>query len=175
MTYETKRLLLRPWQEDDAEELYALANDPEVGPRAGWAPHQSVDESREIIRTILGGDTMWAIVFKETGMIVGSIGYLPHDASNIPISEHEAEVGYWVARPHWNQGICTEALRWLIDYCFNTMHFTILWSDFFVDNPASGRVMEKCGFIDTGTETICPNLYGGKDRKVRVKKLERNI
>ena len=118
---------------------------------------------------------MWAIVFKETGMIVGSIGYLPHDASNIPISEHEAEVGYWVARPHWNQGICTEALHWLIDYCFNTMHFTILWSDFFVDNPASGRVMEKCGFIDTGTETICPNLYGGKDRKVRVKKLERNI
>ncbi len=173
MTLETERLTFRRWQDADADILFEYASDPELGPRAGWPPHQSVEESHTIIRDVFGGDTMWAIVLKETSKIVGCIGYLPHGMSNIPIGEAEAEVGYWIARPYWNQDICTEALRWLIGYCFNTMHFTALWGDFFVDNPASGRVMEKCGFIDTGQETTCPNLLSGKDRKVRVKKLER--
>ena len=171
---ETERLLFRRWQETDAEQLYEYASDPEVGPRAGWSPHQSIEESRNIIRQFFDNDYTWAIVLKGTGRIVGCIGYLPQGMSNIPIGENDAEAGYWVARPYWNQGICTEALHWLIDYCFNTMHFTTLWSDFFVDNPASGRVMQKCGFKDTGTETICPNLFGGKDRKVRVRKLQKD-
>ena len=50
---ETNRLLLRPWREDDAEVLYRYASDPEVGPPAGWQPHTSVENSREIIRTVL--------------------------------------------------------------------------------------------------------------------------
>ena len=59
---ETERLCLRPWRESDAEVLYRLASDPEVGPRAGWPPHQSVEESREIILTVFNNDTTWAIV-----------------------------------------------------------------------------------------------------------------
>lgn len=168
---QTERLAFRHWQETDADTLYKYACDPEVGPRAGWPPHQSVEESREIIRTVFGGDTMWAIVLKETNEPIGCIGYLPKGSSNIEVGENEAEIGYWIARPYWNQGICTEALRWMIDYCFNHAHLTLLWSDFFLDNPASGHVMEKCGFQDTGRETFCPNLLNGKDRKVRVKVL----
>ena len=61
---ETERLCLRPWRESDAEVLYRLASDPEVGPRAGWPPHQSVEESREIILTVFNNDTTWAIVRK---------------------------------------------------------------------------------------------------------------
>ena len=53
MILQTKRLILRPWREDDAEELYKYASDPEVGPPAGWPPHTSVENSREIIRTVL--------------------------------------------------------------------------------------------------------------------------
>ncbi len=53
MTFETKRLILRPWYEVDAEELYKYARDPEVGPPAGWLPHTSVENSREIIRTCM--------------------------------------------------------------------------------------------------------------------------
>ena len=53
--------------------------------------------------------------------------------------------------------------------------FTMLWGDYFPSNPASGRVMEKCGFVDTGKETLCPNLEVGSDRPVRVMKLERNL
>ncbi len=60
----------------------------------------------------------------------------------------------------------------MIDYCFNEKHIDVLWSDFFIDNPASGRVMEKCGFRETGEMRYCENLYGGSKRPVKVMKLE---
>ena len=142
---ETKRLNLRPWRESDAEALFKYASDPDVGPRAGWPPHKSVEESLEIIRTVFSGEGMWAVVLKETSEVIGSIGYLPAGSSNLDIEEGQCEIGYWIAKPYWNQGICTEALQAVIDYCFNVKGFSVLWSDYFPENPASGRVMEKCG------------------------------
>ena len=194
---ETNRIILRPWRDSDAEALFKWASDPDVGPRAGWAPHKSVEESLEIIRTVFN-DALhtWAIELKETGETmeqrkqsdacinsaesrqrssegqpIGCVGYLPASASNLKIAEDQAEVGYWIARPFWSKGICTEALRMVIDYCFNEKGFTVLWGDYFPSNPASGRVMEKCGFVDTGEETLCPNLEVGSDRPVRIMKL----
>ena len=75
---ETERILLRYWQESDAEALFKYASDPDVGPRAGWPAHKSVEESREIIRTFFHNDTTWAIVLKETGEAIGCIGYYTH-------------------------------------------------------------------------------------------------
>ena len=67
MDMETDRILLRPWLESDAGALFKYASDPEVGPRAGWPPHESVEESLEIIRTVFNDATnTWAIVLKET-------------------------------------------------------------------------------------------------------------
>ena len=63
----------------------------------------------------------------------------------------------------------------VIDYCFNEKGFTTLWGDYFPSNPASGRVMEKCGFVDTGEETLCPNLEVGSDCPVRVMQLKRTL
>ena len=196
---ETERLLLRPWLESDAETLFKYASDPDVGSRAGWPPHKSVEESLEIIRTVFNAEGMWAVILKESGepmeqreqsdacissaerqkstegQPIGCVGYLPASASNLKIAEDQAEVGYWIARPFWGKGICTEALQMVIDYCFNEKGFTMLWGDYFPSNPASGRVMEKCGFVDTGKETLCPNLEVGSDRPVKVMKLERNL
>ena len=62
---ETERLLLRPWQESDAEALYRWASDPEVGPAAGWSPHTSVEDSRDIIRTVLSEEGTFAVVPKD--------------------------------------------------------------------------------------------------------------
>ena len=169
---ETDRFLLRPWRECDAEALFKYASDPDVGPRAGWEPHKSVEESLQIIRTIFGGDHMWAIELKETGDPIGCIGYLPSTDSNLKIAETECEVGYWIARPYWGMGICTEAMKLVVDYCIRVKGFTALWGDYFLDNPSSGRVMEKCGFADTGKETLCASLAVGSDRPVRVMKLE---
>lgn len=169
---ETKRLILRPWLESDAGMLFKYASDPDVGPRAGWPPHKSVEESLEIIRTVFSGEGMWAVELKETSEVIGCVGYLPAALSNLDIEEDQCEVGYWIAKPYWNQGICTEAMRAIVDYCFNVKGFTVLWGDYFPDNPASGRVMEKCGFIDTGKETLCPTLEVGAARPVRVMMLD---
>lgn len=172
---ESERILLRPWRESDAESLYNYASDPEVGPRAGWPPHKSIEESLEIIRTFFHNDRTWAIELKATGEAIGCIGYFVHGESNIDIGENDAEAGYWVARPYWNQGICSEALVMLIDYCFNEKGFQNLWSDYFPDNPASGHVMEKCGFRDTGKTNCCRRLKIGSDRPVKVMKLARMV
>lgn len=169
---ETERILFRPWRDNDAETLYKYASDPEVGPRAGWPSHKSVEESREIIRTVFNSDHMWAIEFKETGEPIGCMGYMVHGESNIDIGKNDAEVGYWVARPYWNRGICTEALRLLIDYCFREKGFRTLWADYFPDNPASGKVMEKCGFRDTGLVNRCSRLQIGSDKPVRIMRLD---
>ena len=172
---ETNRILLRPWREDDAEALFKYASDPDVGPRAGWPPHKSVEESRKVIKNFFSNEDTWAIEHKETSEIIGCIGVLRDGSSNLKIAENECEVGYWIAKPYWGKGICTEALRLVIDYCFNVKGFTTLWGDYFPKNPASGKVMEKCGFKDTGKEVLCPNLEVGADRPVKVMKLKNNM
>ena len=168
---ETERLFLRPWSESDAEALFKYASDPEVGPRAGWPPHQSVEDSLEVIRKLFLNDHTWAIVLKETGEIIGCVGYHTASMSNLTIGENQCEVGFWIARPYWNQGICTEALQLVVGHCYQEKEIPVLWGSFFVTNPASGRVMEKCGFVDTGEQTLCPNLEVGSDQPVKVMKL----
>lgn len=172
-TIETERLLLRRWKASDAEAMYKYACDPEVGPHAGWPPHRNVEESKMIIREVFTNDYTWAVVLKETNEPIGCMGYYPFGKSNIEIGENDVEVGYWIGKPHWNNGYCTEALQAMIHYCYEKKHFQTLWADFFVDNPASGKVMEKCGFTDTGKENYCSNLYHGEDRPVHIMKLEK--
>ena len=170
---ETERLILRPWRESDAGALFKYASDPDVGPRAGWPPHRSVEESLELIRTVFSGEGMWAVELKETGEAIGCVGYLPASASNLEIGEDQCEVGYWIAKTYWDKGICTEAMRAVVDYCFNVKGFSVLWGDYFPENPASGRVMEKCGFTDTGRQVLCPNLEVGGDKPVQVMRFEK--
>lgn len=62
----TERITLRHWLDTDAKALYRYASDPEVGPRAGWPPHLSEKESREIIQTVFNNSTTWVIVWNET-------------------------------------------------------------------------------------------------------------
>ena len=172
---QTERILLRRWENSDAEALFKYASDPDIGLRAGWPPHQSVEDSLMVIKEIFRNDATWAIVLKETNEPIGSIGYLSQSVSNIPIGENDCEVGYWVAKPYWNQGICTEALRLLLDYLINEKHFDNIWADYFTKNPASGRVMQKCGFEDTGKLHQCSNLVGGDKDMVRIFKLEAKV
>ena len=96
---ETNRILLRPWRDDDAETLFKYASDPDVGPRAGWPPHKSFEESLEIIHTVFNNDTNWAIELKATGEPIGAIGYLSSNGNKIPAREGEPLAGYWIAKP----------------------------------------------------------------------------
>lgn len=169
---ETERLILRPWRESDAESLFKYASDPEVGPRAGWPPHKSVEESLEIIKNVFSCEGMWAVELKGSSEAIGCVGYLPAAGSNLDIDDDQCEVGYWIARPYWNKGICSEALAAVVDYCFNVKGFTVLWGDYFPENPASGKVMEKCGFVDTGRQTLCLTLEVGSDKPVKIMRLD---
>ena len=171
MIMETDRILLRHWKDSDAKALYKYASDPEVGPRAGWQPHHSEDESLEIIRTVFNNPTTWAIILKETGKVVGAIGYGPSCDCSLPSHEGEPTLGYWVGKPYWGMGICTEALNLMISHIRKTTGIKSLISGHFTDNPASGRVMEKCGFVPTGETAFDPRLYMGEGRPIRVLRL----
>ena len=149
---ETDRIILRPWRDGDAPVLYKWASDPDVGPRAGWPPHQSVE--------------------KETGEAIGAMGYGPSCNCNLPARDGEPLIGYWIAKPYWNRGICTEALGLMIEHIRCMTDIKSLISGHFTDNPASGRVMEKCGFVPTGETVIDENQYQGSDRPIRVLRLE---
>ena len=112
------------------------------------------------------------VELKASGEAIGAIGYMPAPKSNLPAREGEPLVGYWVGKPYWNEGICTEALQLLLDYCINVMHFENIWADYFTGNPASGRVIQKCGFRNTGKLHRCNNLVGGDKDMVHIYKLE---
>ncbi|MGM9697147.1 MAG: GNAT family N-acetyltransferase, partial [Prevotella sp.] len=71
----------------------------------------------------------------------------------------------------WGMGICTEALRLMIGHIRKTTDIPSLISGHFTDNPASGRVMEKCGFVATGETAFDNNLYGGEGKPIRVLRL----
>ena len=107
MELQTPRLLLRPWEESDAEALYELAKDPDVGPAAGWNVHKDVEESREIIRTILSAPGTFAIFGRRDGQLRGSCGFFPTRAQGAEAGE--LEIGYWVGKPFWGRGIAPEA------------------------------------------------------------------
>lgn len=146
MKFETKRLILRPWQESDAESLYEYAKSPEVGPIAGWPIHTSVEDSRQIIKNVLSAEETYAVVLKETGKAVGSIGLMIGKKSNLEIADHEGEIGYWIGVPYWGQGLIPEAVKELQRYAFHVLQLETLWCGYFDGNDKSRRVQEKCGF-----------------------------
>ena len=168
----TERITLRHWLDTDAKALYKYASDTEVGPRAGWPPHISEEESLEIIRTVFNNPTTWAIVWNETGETIGAIGYGPSCDCSLPAREGEPTVGYWVAKPYWGKGVCTEALRLMIAHIRETTVIRSLISGHFTDNHASGRVMEKCGFVATGETVFDNSLHLGENRPIKVLRLE---
>lgn len=144
MILETERLILRPWSEEDAEELYTYASDPDVGPAAGWPPHTSVENSREIICEVLSAPETYAVCLKETGKPIGSIGLHRNDLAT---AEDEYELGYWIGKPFWGQGLIPEVSREILRYAFDELGMNRIWCGYYDGNEKSRRVQEKLGFI----------------------------
>ncbi len=146
MIFETERLILRPWHILDAENLYEYAKDPGIGPIAGWPVHTSVENSKEIIETVLSEPYTYAVCLKEDNKAIGSIGIMIGGKSNIGISNDEGEIGYWIGVPFWGQGLIPEAVKELMKYAFTVLGLKKLWCGHFEGNEKSKRVQEKCGF-----------------------------
>lgn len=146
MILETERLILRPWQEADAADLFRYASHPEVGPVAGWPVHTSVENSRDIIKNVLSAPETYAVVPKSVGHPVGSIGLMIGAASNFGLPDNEGEIGYWIGVPFWGQGLIPEAVKEMLRYGFEDLELVKIWCGYFEGNTKSKRVQEKCGF-----------------------------
>ena len=150
MTYESERLMFRPWTLEDAEECFALASDERVGPMCGWLTHKNVEETKEILENNLINDHTFCIIEKSSGKIVGNMGidfvHTEDEEGNKVLVEDERELGFWMGYPYWNKGYMTEAVKATIDYCFNELGMNRLLCGHFDYNRASARVQEKCGF-----------------------------
>lgn len=157
MILETERLILRPWEETDAEEMYRYAKDPAIGPAAGWPVHTGLEHSLEIIRTVMAAPETYAVVLKETGKPVGSVGILFGASGSAPMKENEAEIGYWIGVPYWGRGLIPEAVRELLRRCFEDLGCEGVWCGWYDGNQKSERVQEKCGFRyhHTEEEKLC--------------------
>lgn len=152
MKLETQRLILRPWKDSDAWDLYSYASDPRVGPAAGWPPHTSVENSLEVIRGVLSQPETYAVVLKETGKPVGSAGIMFNQNGNMKMKDSEAEIGYWIGVPYWGRGLIPEAVRELLRRCFVDFGCDVVWCGYYDGNDKSRRVQEKCGFKYHHTE-----------------------
>ena len=144
MILKTPRLILRPWVTDDAEELYRYACDPDVGLPAGWPPHTDVENSREIISTVLSASETYAVCLKENGKPIGSVGLHRNDLAE---NDDEYELGYWIGKPFWGQGLIPEASQELLRHAFEDLGMNRIWCGHYDGNMKSRRVQEKLGFV----------------------------
>lgn len=147
---ETEDLILRKPRIRDAKDIYSYASDPEVARYVLWEPHRSVSETASFIRDLrarirAGCPSSWVVVLRGTGTVIGTVGFVWYSAEN-----NAAELGYSFSREYWNHGYATQALRAVIDAVFSSLPLNRLEAQHDVRNPASGRVMQKCGLTQDG-------------------------
>lgn len=146
---ETERIELRNFQEQDLEDIYRYAKEEGVGERAGWLPHQNIEESRAILyKVFLPNPDDYAIVDRKSGHVIGSFGL--HKTSlrcsdDFP-GKKVQELGYVLSKDYWGKGIMTEILSAAIQKWKEEKKADVLTAIVFSDNLASMHVLEKCGF-----------------------------
>ena len=157
---ETERTILRPFTQDDAADLYAYARDPRVGPIAGWKPHGSLEESREIIRTVFSAPNTFAVVDRETGKVVGSAGFVvPSKPADAAHEGRSSEIGYALSPEYWGRGLMPEVVRELLRYGFQDLGLDEIWCTHYQENRRSRRVIEKSGFLYAFTEKLTDEFF----------------
>jgi len=146
----TERLLLRPFSLSDANDVQRLAGDRAIADTTINIPHPYEDgmaeewigKHQETFDQ--GKGVTFAITTKADGALVGAISLMGVSAG------HQAEMGYWVGKPYWNEGFCTEAANAVLRYAFEQMGLVRVHAIHFSRNSASGRVMQKVGMKHEG-------------------------
>ena len=146
----TDRLILRRMTMKDAQDIFEYSRDPEVARHVLWTAQKHISEAKEYVRYMTKRyrddlPSSWGIIDKESGRLVGTIGYMAFSEENASV-----EIGYSLARWLWGKGLATEALRAVIDYTFEAMDINRIEAQHELTNPSSGRVMEKCGMKKEG-------------------------
>lgn len=163
----TERLLLRPGWAEDAPALARAIADEQIVRNLATAPWPYALADAEAFLAAPRDPVMPSFLITErTGgepRIVGSCGLGRRPSGSV-------EMGYWIARAHWNKGFATEASRALIDIA-RTLKLPQLEASHFVDNPASGRVLEKLGFVPTGISAARYSCARGGDALAKLYRL----
>lgn len=143
MILTTKRLILRPWEERDAESLYKIAKDPDVLPAAGGMVHANAAFSLKFIKHRLSKEETYAIVLKDTDTPIGNIALKLEKFSK---NSKETELAFWLSKEYWGQGLILEAIKEILRYCFHNLKIETVWCGFYEGNVKCKRVLEKAGF-----------------------------
>ena len=144
---ETQRLVIRPWDDYDAEELFELAKEPEIGFWCGWEPHKHIEDTLFVLHNFLEVSETYAICLKDSGKVIGSIGLHFKGNTDLTDKDDECELGYWVGKAYWNNGYVTEAANEMIRHAFMDLDVSTIWCGYYDGNDRSKRVQEKLGFI----------------------------
>jgi len=151
---ETERFILRPFEATDLNDFYAYASVPGVGEGAGWKAHDSIEASWGILKGFIEKRANFALYHKEDKKVIGSVGLHGSWTSRNESYKHlkAKEIGYMVAKDYWGRGLATEAVKFIVEYGFNTLGLDAFGIAHFAENVQSRRVAEKCGFtyIETG-------------------------
>ncbi|MDF2590138.1 MAG: hypothetical protein K0S41_3979 [Anaerocolumna sp.] len=155
---ETERLILRKWKMSDLEDLYEYAKNPNVGPNAGWKPHESKEESKTILDLLINNDDIWAITYKSNHKVIGSISLY-----NDPKREYKnvKMIGYAISENYWGQGLVPEAVMEVLRYTFEELGLNLISIYHYPFNYRSRRVIEKCGFHYEGIIRMGSHIYNG--------------
>lgn len=146
----TPRLLLRRMTLDDAPAMFdTWANDERVTRFMNWEPHGTIEETKRILRAWLNtyaDETFYQWGVEYEGALVGSMG-----AVSLSVINQHCEIGYCIGCDYWGKGIVTEAVQGVLGFLFREVKLNRVYAKYDVLNPASGRVMEKCGMTCEGT------------------------
>ena len=147
-TLETERLLLRPFNDNDAERLFACCQNPELGNNAGWKPHDSLEESEEVLQSFFMKQVdTWAIILKENNLLIGSIGLIEDPKRE---NKNVRMIGYWLDKEYWHKGYMAEASEKVIDYGFNELNLSLITAHCYPHNQRSKGVLKRSGFVYEG-------------------------
>ena len=158
-TLTTERLVLRGFESSDAVDVYAYAHNPHVGPRAGWRPCATVEECRAMVAHLMRQGEVWAIVSKQTGRVIGSVGLHMDARRNV---EGARELGYALREDAWGNGYATEACEAALRYAFTELCLRLVSVCHLPDNQRSRRVIKKLGFQYEGTLRQATTLPDGE-------------
>ena len=155
----TERLILRPFRRADAPDVFAYAKEADVGPNAGWKPHEDIIETKQIMEEVfLNKDDIWAIELKEERKVIGSVGLI---ADMKRQNEKVRMLGYAIGKPYWGLGIMTEVCQAVLQYGFSKLELMMISAYVYSFNERSKRVLEKLGFVYEGTLREAEEIYSG--------------
>ena len=144
----TERLLLHPWRESDLNDFYEYARVDGVGQMAGWQPHRSLDDSREILDMFMREKKTFALEYR--GKVIGSLGIETYEEARYPeldlADRRGREIGYVLSKDYWGRGLMPEAVQAVVRCLFADVGLDFIIVGHFTRNDRSRRVIEKCGF-----------------------------